>query len=63
MYLMIICGNFLLQLPDSDSAFQPGNASDKCRRCVIIGNGGILKGLELGTLIDRFDTIIRLETD
>uniref|UniRef100_A0A671W1M9 Lactosylceramide alpha-2,3-sialyltransferase n=1 Tax=Sparus aurata TaxID=8175 RepID=A0A671W1M9_SPAAU len=52
----------LKKLPDSDSAFQPGNASDKCRRCVIIGNGGILKGLQLGTLIDRFDTIIRLNS-
>ncbi|XP_073343007.1 lactosylceramide alpha-2,3-sialyltransferase [Pagrus major] len=52
----------LKTLPDSDSASQPGNTSDKCCRCVIIGNGGILKGLELGQLIDRFDTIIRLNS-
>ncbi|KAF3693557.1 Lactosylceramide alpha-2,3-sialyltransferase [Channa argus] len=35
---------------------------DKCRRCVVVGNGGILRGLELGSLIDRFDTIIRLNS-
>lgn len=52
----------LKQLPDSDSGTQPGNTSDKCRRCVVVGNGGILRGLELGPLIDRFDTIIRLNS-
>ncbi|XP_028271861.1 lactosylceramide alpha-2,3-sialyltransferase [Parambassis ranga] len=47
-------------LPASDFATQPEKTSDGCRRCVVMGNGGILKGLELGRLIDRFDTIIRL---
>ncbi|XP_047441339.1 lactosylceramide alpha-2,3-sialyltransferase-like [Mugil cephalus] len=47
-------------LPASDSAPQTEKTSGKCHRCVVIGNGGILKGLELGPLIDRFDTIIRL---
>ncbi|KAG7223618.1 hypothetical protein INR49_028512 [Caranx melampygus] len=37
-------------------------SSDKCQRCVVMGNGGILRGLELGPLIDRFDTIIRLNS-
>lgn len=59
---MILSVNFPLKLPDSDSLHQPGNTSDKCRRCVVLGNGGILRGLELGPLIDRFDTIIRLKT-
>ncbi|KAM9357153.1 lactosylceramide alpha-2,3-sialyltransferase [Symphorus nematophorus] len=54
--------DLLKELPDSDSAAQLGNASDKCRRCVVMGNGGILRGLELGPLIDRFDTIIRLNS-
>ncbi|XP_035525416.1 lactosylceramide alpha-2,3-sialyltransferase-like [Morone saxatilis] len=54
--------NLLEQLQDSDSEPQPGNASDKCRRCVVVGNGGILRGLELGPLIDRFDTVIRLNS-
>lgn len=49
----------LQQLPDSDSLQQ---TSDKCRRCVVMGNGGILRGLELGPLIDRFDTVIRLNS-
>lgn len=46
-------------LPASDSP-QPEKAAGTCQRCVVMGNGGILKGLELGPLIDRFDTIIRL---
>lgn len=50
----------LRQLPQRDS--QPDRPSKKCRRCVVIGNGGILKDLELGSLIDRFDTIIRLNS-
>uniref|UniRef100_A0A673HUV5 Lactosylceramide alpha-2,3-sialyltransferase n=1 Tax=Sinocyclocheilus rhinocerous TaxID=307959 RepID=A0A673HUV5_9TELE len=29
-----------------------------CRRCLVIGNGGILKGLGLGPLFNQFDTII-----
>ncbi|XP_059202827.1 lactosylceramide alpha-2,3-sialyltransferase [Centropristis striata] len=52
----------LKQLPDSDSLPQLEKASEECRRCVVVGNGGILKGLELGPLIDRFDTIIRLNS-
>ncbi|XP_069388077.1 lactosylceramide alpha-2,3-sialyltransferase isoform X9 [Paralichthys olivaceus] len=46
------------RLENSHSA-QP---SDKCRHCVVVGNGGILRGLELGPLIDRYDTIIRLNS-
>ncbi|XP_063732922.1 lactosylceramide alpha-2,3-sialyltransferase isoform X4 [Eleginops maclovinus] len=49
-------------LPDSESVPLLENTSEKCRRCVVMGNGGILRGLELGTLIDRFDTIIRLNS-
>ncbi|XP_073777384.1 lactosylceramide alpha-2,3-sialyltransferase isoform X2 [Danio rerio] len=33
-----------------------------CRRCVVVGNGGILKGLGLGHLLNRFDIIIRLNS-
>ncbi|XP_055015202.1 lactosylceramide alpha-2,3-sialyltransferase isoform X2 [Boleophthalmus pectinirostris] len=48
--------NVLQLLPESSSQVQ----LDKCSRCVVVGNGGILKGLELGPFIDQFDTIIRL---
>lgn len=49
----------LLQLlPESSSQVK----QDKCSRCVVVGNGGILRGLELGPLIDRFDTVIRLNS-
>ncbi|XP_010896883.1 lactosylceramide alpha-2,3-sialyltransferase [Esox lucius] len=34
----------------------------QCRRCVVIGNGGILRGLELGPLLDQFDVVIRLNS-
>ncbi|XP_068451497.1 lactosylceramide alpha-2,3-sialyltransferase isoform X2 [Clinocottus analis] len=54
--------NLLNQLPDSDSAPQAEKTSDECRRCVVMGNGGILRGLELGQLINRFDTVIRLNS-
>ncbi|XP_073676979.1 lactosylceramide alpha-2,3-sialyltransferase-like [Garra rufa] len=33
-----------------------------CRRCLVIGNGGILKGLGLGSLFNQFSTIIRLNS-
>ncbi|XP_013884669.1 lactosylceramide alpha-2,3-sialyltransferase isoform X1 [Austrofundulus limnaeus] len=53
----------LLQLlPDQDSEPLPERSSSKCHRCVVVGNGGILRGLELGRLINRFDTIIRLNS-
>lgn len=31
----------------------------ECRRCVVVGNGGILKGLGLGHLLNHFNVIIR----
>ncbi|XP_061757500.1 lactosylceramide alpha-2,3-sialyltransferase [Nerophis ophidion] len=52
----------LQQLPDPKLVPPLKKTTDECRRCVVIGNGGILKGLELGTLLDRFDTIIRLNS-
>ncbi|KAF7707206.1 lactosylceramide alpha-2,3-sialyltransferase isoform X2 [Silurus meridionalis] len=34
----------------------------ECRRCVVVGNGGILRGLEIGPLLDQFNVIIRLNS-
>lgn len=31
-----------------------------CRRCVVVGSGGVLHGSHLGTHIDQYDVIIRL---
>ncbi|KAM8860105.1 ST3 beta-galactoside alpha-2,3-sialyltransferase 7 isoform 1-T2 [Spinachia spinachia] len=31
-----------------------------CRRCVVVGNGGVLHGSRLGSHIDQYDIIIRL---
>ncbi|KAJ8269418.1 hypothetical protein COCON_G00120250 [Conger conger] len=33
-----------------------------CQRCVVVGNGGVLRGLALGPLIDQFDIVIRLNS-
>lgn len=32
---------------------------DSCRRCVVVGNGGVLQGSHLGPHIDQYDVIIR----
>ncbi|KAF7219974.1 ST3 beta-galactoside alpha-2,3-sialyltransferase 7 isoform X2 [Nothobranchius furzeri] len=32
----------------------------KCRKCVVVGSGGILHGSHLGSHIDKYDVIIRL---
>ncbi|XP_012735930.2 ST3 beta-galactoside alpha-2,3-sialyltransferase 7 isoform X1 [Fundulus heteroclitus] len=44
---------------------QPGmppslSKEGRCRRCVVVGNGGILHGSHLGSHIDQYDVIIRL---
>ncbi|XP_026877775.2 lactosylceramide alpha-2,3-sialyltransferase isoform X1 [Electrophorus electricus] len=33
-----------------------------CRRCVVVGNGAILRGLELGPLLNQFNVILRLNS-
>ncbi|XP_068596718.1 lactosylceramide alpha-2,3-sialyltransferase [Brachionichthys hirsutus] len=52
----------LNQLPDSGSVPPLGLGPDACQRCVVVGNGGVLRGLELGPLIDQYDVIIRLNS-
>ncbi|XP_051277443.1 ST3 beta-galactoside alpha-2,3-sialyltransferase 7 [Dicentrarchus labrax] len=44
---------------------QPGlplslRGEGRCRRCVVVGNGGVLHGSHLGSHIDQYDIIIRL---
>lgn len=43
---------------------QPGlppslDKEGSCRRCVVVGSGGVLKGSHLGSHIDQYDIIIR----
>lgn len=43
---------------------QPGlppslSTEGSCRRCVVVGNGGVLHGSHLGSHIDQYDIIIR----
>lgn len=33
-----------------------------CRRCVVVGSGGVLHGLELGHTLNQFDVVIRLNS-
>lgn len=56
-FILFVASLFKLPLPGSAQELK--NRSDKCRRCVVVGNGGILRGLELGSLINRFDIVIR----
>ncbi|XP_075050222.1 lactosylceramide alpha-2,3-sialyltransferase [Mixophyes fleayi] len=45
-------------MPEDDLPEEP--RSKKCKRCIVLGSGGILHGLELGHLVDQFDVTIRL---
>lgn len=44
-------------LPEHD--FPKHLKAKHCRRCVVIGSGGVLYGLELGQALNQFDTVIR----
>lgn len=44
-------------LPEHD--FPEHLRAKHCQRCVVIGNGGILHGLELGHALNQFDVVIR----
>lgn len=44
-------------LPEHDL---PGSLqSKKCKHCIVIGSGGVLRGLELGYALNQFDIVIR----
>lgn len=46
------------KLPDTDI---PADIKKlPCRRCIVIGNGGLLKGSKLGSHIDQYDAVFRL---
>ncbi|XP_042546406.1 lactosylceramide alpha-2,3-sialyltransferase isoform X1 [Dipodomys spectabilis] len=47
-------------LPEHD--FPKHLQAKQCRRCVVIGSGGILHGLELGHTLNQFDVVIRLNS-
>lgn len=35
---------------------------NKCRKCVVVGNGGVLRNKMLGKLIDSFEVVIRINS-
>ncbi|XP_054829139.1 lactosylceramide alpha-2,3-sialyltransferase isoform X2 [Eublepharis macularius] len=45
-------------LPNDD--LQEDIKLKSCKRCVVVGNGGVLHGLELGYALNQFDVVIRL---
>ncbi|KFO32645.1 Lactosylceramide alpha-2,3-sialyltransferase, partial [Fukomys damarensis] len=47
-------------LPEHD--FPEHLKAKPCRRCVVIGSGGVLYGLELGHALNQFDIVIRLNS-
>ncbi|KAG8453361.1 hypothetical protein GDO86_000119 [Hymenochirus boettgeri] len=49
----------LLEIMPEDS-LPKGLESKNCKRCIVVGSGGILHGLDLGQSIDQFDIVIRL---
>ncbi|XP_060043298.1 lactosylceramide alpha-2,3-sialyltransferase isoform X2 [Erinaceus europaeus] len=52
--------NILEILPEHN--FPEHLKAKSCRRCVVIGSGGILHGLELGHALNQFDVVIRLNS-
>ncbi|NP_001385641.1 lactosylceramide alpha-2,3-sialyltransferase isoform 1 [Rattus norvegicus] len=52
--------SLLDMLPEHD--FPEHLRAKHCKRCVVIGNGGILHGLELGHALNQFDVVIRLNS-
>nr|XP_060625257.1 lactosylceramide alpha-2,3-sialyltransferase isoform X2 [Anolis sagrei ordinatus] len=47
-------------LPEYD--LPEGLQSKRCKHCVVVGNGGVLHGLELGYVLNKFDIVIRLNS-
>ncbi|CAN2390097.1 3-sialyltransferase activity, partial [Pristimantis euphronides] len=50
--------NLLEMITDKD--IPVGLSSKDCKRCIVIGSGGNLHGLQLGSAIDKYDVVIRL---
>ncbi|XP_053560245.1 lactosylceramide alpha-2,3-sialyltransferase isoform X2 [Bombina bombina] len=50
--------NILELLPEHD--LPKVLQSKDCKRCIVLGNGGILHGLQLGHAINQYDVVIRL---
>ncbi|TNN75292.1 Lactosylceramide alpha-2,3-sialyltransferase [Liparis tanakae] len=46
--------------PEDLPGLPPSLREVNCRRCVVVGNGGVLHGSHLGSHIDQYDIIIRL---
>ncbi|MEE6508372.1 hypothetical protein FKM82_020838 [Ascaphus truei] len=51
-------GHLLEMMPEDD--LPKSLKSKRCKRCIVIGSGGILHGLALGHMVDQFDIVIRL---
>ncbi|XP_069833356.1 lactosylceramide alpha-2,3-sialyltransferase isoform X2 [Dendropsophus ebraccatus] len=50
----------LEMLTDDHLPVGPSSKEKDCKRCIVIGSGGILHGMQLGHAIDKYDVVIRL---
>ncbi|XP_062830868.1 type 2 lactosamine alpha-2,3-sialyltransferase isoform X5 [Anolis carolinensis] len=53
---------FQLALSKSNNCglFAEDDSSPSCKKCVVVGNGGVLRNKSLGETIDSFDVVIRM---
>lgn len=52
--------SLLKLMPDKD--LPEPLKSKTCKRCMVVGNGGILHGLQMGHAVDQYDIVIRLNS-
>ncbi|XP_066429089.1 lactosylceramide alpha-2,3-sialyltransferase [Eleutherodactylus coqui] len=60
-------GQYLKEVDDvlemiTDEDLPMALSAKDCRRCIVIGSGGILHGLQLGSAINNYDIVIRLNS-
>ncbi|XP_070554204.1 CMP-N-acetylneuraminate-beta-galactosamide-alpha-2,3-sialyltransferase 4-like [Ptychodera flava] len=54
---LVVVDNILQHLPNVNEADRFGSG---CKRCVVVGSSGVLRGQRLGRLIDSYEIVIRM---
>ncbi|XP_006816703.1 CMP-N-acetylneuraminate-beta-1,4-galactoside alpha-2,3-sialyltransferase-like [Saccoglossus kowalevskii] len=52
-----VIDDLLKMIPSTNKEDRFGNS---CKRCIIVGNSGILRGRRLGSVIDSYDVVMRM---
>ncbi|XP_070566380.1 CMP-N-acetylneuraminate-beta-1,4-galactoside alpha-2,3-sialyltransferase-like isoform X2 [Ptychodera flava] len=55
-----VIDNVMEMLPAAGKADRFGNRSEVCRRCILVGSSGASLGKKLGSQIDSYDVVIRM---